>query len=269
MADHLTAFADDLHVSSLIKSYFGLDRFCQSLGVVLHTLRQHGMVINVQKVAVIIALNGPSRRQALSEFTRKVKVGQRSETSSDLLLRRKASASDSQAAVPRCCHQLPELCGALSSDETTEMQGCSNSSTRCPPGASGPLPGTAHSSVENHGATVRHVRSRRVWAFWSPTVLRQLRAISRTPAHITHESDHTLLSRLGIPAPQLARAHQHERTLRRLDPDDQFVMQQDHPWMQHLSACWSANLRPSTPTRILQDLRQLLPIWSPAQPRRC
>eukprot|EP00439_Symbiodinium_sp_Y106_P020266 s5415_g2.t1 len=43
----------------------------QSLGVVLHTLRQHGMVINVQKVAVIIALNGPSRRQALSEFTRK------------------------------------------------------------------------------------------------------------------------------------------------------------------------------------------------------
>ena len=39
VADHLTAFADDLHVSCLIQSYVGLDRFCQSLGVVLHTLR--------------------------------------------------------------------------------------------------------------------------------------------------------------------------------------------------------------------------------------
>ena len=74
VADHLTAFADDLHVSCLIRSYVDLDRFCQCLGVVLHTLSQHGMVVNVQKVAVILALSGTSRRQALRAFTKRSRI---------------------------------------------------------------------------------------------------------------------------------------------------------------------------------------------------
>ena len=231
----------------------------------LHTLRQHGMIINVQKVAVIIALNGPSRRQALSEFTRKVKDQRHL----------RILCSGEKLLLPT--HRQAPYLGAVTSYQNfaelslqMRLQKCKAAQTRL----RGVLQGRRGLSLGQRillwkttvlpcamyglgacglsGPQLTRLRQ---------VLLRQLRAISRTPAHITHESDHALLSRLGIPAPQLALARQHERTLRRMAPDDQFLMPQDHPWMLHLSACWSANpqaeythMNPTRPATTTSDL---------------
>ena len=245
VADHLTAFADDLHVSCLIRSYVDLDRFCQCLGVVLHTLRQHGMVVNVQKVAVILALNGTSRRQALRVFTKKIKDHR--------YLRISCSGESLLLPIHRQAPYLGVVTSYLNSAELSlqlRLQKCKAAQARL----RGVLQGRRGLSLGQRillwkttvlpcamyglgacGLTgIQLVRLRQV-------LLKQLRAISKAPAHITHESDAALLSRLGVLAPQQALARQHARTLRCLDSADAFVMQQDHPWMLYLETCWSAH----------------------------
>ncbi|CAE7857100.1 Capn15, partial [Symbiodinium necroappetens] len=67
---HLTLYADDRHISSLFHSYPAFDKFTQCLGVVLSTLKQHGMIVNADKAAVILTMQGAQRKKAIAEFTR-------------------------------------------------------------------------------------------------------------------------------------------------------------------------------------------------------
>ncbi|CAE7238879.1 CFDP2 [Symbiodinium sp. CCMP2456] len=67
---HLTLYADDWHISCLFHSYPAFDKFVQCLGVVLSTLKQHGMIVNADKAAVIITMQGARRKKAVAEFTR-------------------------------------------------------------------------------------------------------------------------------------------------------------------------------------------------------
>ena len=143
VANRLTAFADDLHVSSLIKSYFGLD-----------TIHRQAPYLG----AVTSCLNFTE----LSLQTRLLK------------------------------------CKAAQTRLRSVLQG--------PPG---PFPWAARPPVEDHGPALRPMYGLGACVLSGPqltrlrqVLLRQLRAISRTPAHITHESDHALLSRLGILTPQ-------------------------------------------------------------------
>ena len=193
VADHLTAFADDLHVSCLIRSYVDLDRFCQCLGVVLHTLSQHGMVVNVQKVAVILALNGTSRRQALRVFTKKIKDHR--------YLRISCSGESLLLPIHRQAPYLGVVTSYLNSAELSlqlRLQKCKAAQARL----RGVLQGRRGLSLGQRillwkttvlpcamyglgacGLTgIQLVRLRQV-------LLKQLRAISKAPAHITHESD--------------------------------------------------------------------------------
>ena len=164
------------------------------------------MVINVQKVAVILALNGTSRRQAMRVFTKKIKDHR--------YLR--ISCSGEGLLLP--IHRHSPYLGAVTSYQNfaelslqLRLQKCKAAHARL----RGVLQGRRGLSLGQRillwkttvlpcamyglGAcgltSIQLVRLRQV-------LLKQLRAISRTPAHITHESDAALLSRLGVLAPQ-------------------------------------------------------------------
>ena len=69
-------------------------------------------------------------------------------------------------------------------------------------------------------------------------LLKQLRAVARAPAHLTHEPDEALLDRLRLqgPAETLYRTHVHMLSAR--DQTDAFLQAATHPWMQALQEAW-------------------------------
>ena len=83
------------------------------------------------------------------------------------------------------------------------------------------------------GLTASHLASLQTLA------LKQLRALSCSPAHIHHESDAALCLRLGVPLPKDALRHLFDKTLLRQDPDDPFVLGPLHPWALYLQSCWA------------------------------
>ena len=83
------------------------------------------------------------------------------------------------------------------------------------------------------GLTASHLASLQTLA------LKQLRALSNSPAHIHHESDAALCLRLKVRLPQAELSGQFERMLRRQIHDDPFVLGPQHPWILYLQSCWA------------------------------
>ena len=68
-------------------------------------------------------------------------------------------------------------------------------------------------------------------------VMRHLRGIARSPAHLTHESDVALAQRLQTSLPRVALRRTFESAFGRQEPEDPFVLSFEHPWNQHLANC--------------------------------
>ena len=252
-ATHLTLYADDWHISCLFDTYSAFDRFCQCLGVVFTTLEQHGMIVNAAKASVILTMQGTLRKRAITEFSRVVQ-GTR-----HLMIR----ASGRDAPLPIVSQT--EYLGAVISYRNFRSL-------------------TLEHRIGKSQATQQRLRKilqgrrgltlgQRV-LLWRSTVLpcalyglgacglaapqmqrlhqvllRQLRAIAKAPAHLTHETDCALLERLRVATPALALRQQHEQLVASRNPHDLFVQSSEHPWMQELAAIWNTD---SVPTPVVQ-----------------
>ena len=207
-ATHLTLYADDWHISCLFDSYSAFDRFCQCLGVVFTALEQHGMIVNAAKASVILAMQGTLRKRAITEFSR-VLQGTR-----HLVVR--ASGRDAPLPIVSQAEYLGAVISYRNFRSLTlehRIGKCKATQQRLRKILQGRRGLTLGQRVLLWRSTVLPSALYGLGACGLTTtqaqrlhqvLLRQLRAIAKAPAHLTHETDYALLARLGVAEPILA-----------------------------------------------------------------
>ena len=276
-ATHLTLYADDWHISCLFDTYSAFDRFCQCLGVVFTTLEQHGMIVNAAKASVILTMQGTLRKRAITEFSRVVQ-GTR-----HLMIR--ASGRDAPLPIVSQTEYLGAVLSYRNFRSLTlehRISKCKATQQRLRKILQGRRGLTLGQRVLLWRSTVLPCALYGLGACGLATpqmqrlhqvLLRQLRAIAKAPAHLTHEADCALLERLRVAAPALALRQQHEQLVASRNPHDPFVQSSEHPWMQELTVMWNTDSVPapvaqSTPPPHTQPLDHNLqpPTTHPTEP---
>ena len=249
-ATHLTLYADDWHISCLFDSYLEFDRFCQCLGVVFTTLEQHGMIVNAAKATVILTMQGTLRKKAITEFSRVVQGARH--------LTIRASGRDALLPIVSQAEYLGAVISYRNFRSLTlehRIGKCKATQQRLRKILQGRRGLTLGQKVLLWRSTVlpsalyglgacglTATQTQRL----HQVLLRQLRAIAKAPAHLTHETDSALLERLRVAEPIHALRTQHAKLVAGHNPQDLFVQSPEHPWMQELKALWNEQTVPAS-----------------------
>ncbi|CAE6924474.1 unnamed protein product, partial [Symbiodinium sp. CCMP2592] len=254
VSEHLTMFADDLHLASLFHSVAEFELECQRLGAAITVLRQHGLIIHPSKAQALLTCTGSQVKQTRQRFVKPLPApavgkGLRLRASGeDVLIPRARSADYLGAVISSDCFSAQTLEKRLAQGRTAQVQ------LRKVLNARKGLLLTQRVLLWRTtawpcllyglgacGLTTAHLASLQTLA------LKQLRALSNSPAHIHHESDATLCLRLGVPMPRDALRRLHDRMLCRQVPRDDFVFGPHDPWTLYLGSCWDPPAVASSP----------------------
>ncbi|CAE7214168.1 Capn15 [Symbiodinium sp. CCMP2592] len=220
VSEHLTMFADDLHLASLFHSVAEFDLECQRLGAAITVLRQHGLIIHPSKAQALLTCTGSQVKQTRQRFVKPLTVpaegkGLRLRASGeDVLIPLARSADYLGAVISYDCFSAQTLDKRMAQGRTAQVQ------LRKVLNARKGLLLTQRVLLWRTtvwpcllyglgacGLTTAHLASLQTLA------LKQLRALSNSPAHIHHESDAALCLRLGVPMPREALRRLHDRML--------------------------------------------------------
>ena len=241
VARHLTMFADDFHVGKCFHSFHELETLSAQIGFIITTLRKHGMSVHATKAQAVLTVDGTQRSTVLQKLTRNTGTGR--------LFRVHTRYGDEFLPLVRKVDYL----GAV-----TTYDSCATATLR----RRTLLAKAAHSRLRGvlHAYRTLTITHRvRLWkaTVWpclaygleicglteehhgqvQTLVMRHLRGIARSPAHLTHESDVALVQRLQVSLPRVALRRTFESAFGRQEPDDPFVLSFEHPWNQHLAHC--------------------------------
>ena len=241
VAQYLTMFADDFHVGKCFYGYNELETLSAQIGFVITTLRKHGMSVHATKAQAILTVEGTQRSKVTQKLTRTTEDGR--------FFRVYTRAGDEFLPLVRKIDYLGAVTTYDSSASATLRR-----RTLLAKAAHSRLRSVLHA---HRSLTVHHrVRLWRatVWpclayglevcgltdehhAQIQTLVMRHLRGIARSPAHITHESDAALAQRLGVPLPRTSLRRCFESAFGRQEPGDNYVLSFEHPWNQFLAQC--------------------------------
>ena len=241
VAQYLTMFADDFHVGKCFYGYNELETLSAQIGFVITTLRKHGMSVHATKAQAILTVEGTQRSTVTQKLTRTTEDGR--------FLRVYTRAGDEFLPLVRKIDYLGAVTTYDSSASATLRR-----RTLLAKAAHSRLRSVLHA---HRSLTVHHrVRLWRatVWPCLAyglevcgltdehhtqiqTLVMRHLRGIARSPAHITHESDTALAQRLGVPLPRTSLRRCFESAFGRQEPGDNYVLSFEHPWNQFLTQC--------------------------------
>ncbi|CAE7820219.1 ubp3 [Symbiodinium sp. CCMP2592] len=204
VSEHLTMFADDLHLASLFHSVAEFDLECQRLGAAITVLRQHGLIIHPSKAQALLTCTGSQVKQTRQRFVKPLTApaegkGLRLRASGeDVLIPLARSADYLGAVISYDCFSAQTLDKRMAQGRTAQVQ------LRKVLNARKGLLLTQRVLLWRTtvwpcllyglgacGLTTAHLASLQTLA------LKQLRALSNSPAHIHHESDAALCLRLG------------------------------------------------------------------------
>ena len=203
-ADALTGYADDFHAQWQFEHPRDFRNACANIPVILHTLRDLGMQIALDKTVILLAIKGRAAPQLLQDFTSKVK-GQRClslshpvgdvhipiKTSHSYLGIKISYHSFEQATMT---HRLAQAWIAFRRLHVFLKH------RQVPLRKRLLLWQTTVWTIAQYGLTsvgVDHVSASQLLS----QVHRQLRMVARSPAHISHESNESLLARLQLTGP--------------------------------------------------------------------
>ncbi|CAE7731851.1 atxn2, partial [Symbiodinium microadriaticum] len=259
---HLTMFADDLHLASLFKSTVELDFTCQRFGAAIRILQAHGLRIQPSKAQALLTFTGSKSKQARHRFTKPLPPPTKGHG-----LKLRVGGEDVLLPLARRADYL----GAVISYDGFAAQTLDKRMTQCR---------AAHVQLRQVLNNRRGLLLSQRVLLWRTTVLpcllyglgasglsraqlhtlqtlamKQLRALSGSPAHLFQESDTSLCLRLGVPLPVDALGSLLRGSLRRQVPGDAFVLSEGHPWVLFLQSCWerSAPAFPAAPAVDMAD----------------
>ena len=202
--DSLTEYADDLHVQWEFAHPRDFRRACTQIPKILHDLESLGMLVSIDKTAVLLAMKGAASQHLLRDFTVR-RGGERF-----LLL----PSPFGKVRLPIRTHHtyLGIKIGYTTFERATMQLRASQAWTafhRLHPFLKNPtipLNKRLHLwtsgvwPVLSYGLSsvgVDHVCANQL----NQLVLKQLRMVARSPPHITRETNHNLLDRLGLTPP--------------------------------------------------------------------
>ena len=250
----LSSCSYDLHLSGLSASIparrggtvVEFEHVCERIGVAIGILRRHGLTIHPAKAQALLTYAGSKAKQTRRRFTRPLPspaegkgLRLRAE-GEEILLPLVRRADYLGAVISYDCFSSQTLDRRLAQGRTAHVQ------LRKVLNARKGLLLTQRVLLWRTtvwpcmlyglgacGLTASHLASLQILA------LKQLRALSCSPAHIHHESDAALCLRLGVPLPKDALRHLSDKALLRQDPNDPFVLGSTHPWALYLQSCWA------------------------------
>ena len=243
---HLTMFADDLHLAALFRTVVEFEHVCERIGVAIGILRRHGLTIHPAKAQALLTYAGSKAKQTRRRFTRPLPSPAQGKglrlraEGEEILLPLVRRADYLGAVISYDCFSSQTLDRRLAQGRTAHVQ------LRKVLNARKGLLLTQRVLLWRTtvwpcmlyglgacGLTASHLASLQTLA------LKQLRALSCSPAHIHRESDAALCLRLGVPLPKDALRHLSDKALLRQDPNDPFVLGSSHPWALYLQSCWA------------------------------
>ena len=264
IAQHLTMFADDFHVGKCFHGFHELETLSAQIGFIITTLRKHGMSVHATKAQAILTMDGTQRSTALQKLTRNTDDGR--------FFRVYTRLGDEFLPLVRKVDYLGAVttydsCATATLRRRTLLAKAAHSRLRSVLHAYRTLtvthrvrlwratvwPCLAY-GLEICGLTVEH------HAQIQTLVMRHLRGIARSPAHLTHESDVAIAQRLQVPLPRVALRRTFESAFGRQEPDDPFVLSFEHPWNQHLAHCLADLSAAPLPT---PSTSMQLPVYAP------
>ena len=258
----LTGYADDFLVNWEIRSPRDFTNACASIPKILAALQSLGMSISLDKTVILLALKGRATPQLLKTYTchkktdRFLRLAHGAHTtllpirSSHTYLgtkigyghfeRETAQFRMSQAWV--AFHRLHSLLKHPSVPLARRLQlwlTCVWSITRYGLSSTG-IDGTSARMLTQH-------------------IFRQLRIVARSPAHVSHEDNATLLHRLNIPHPMLQLS---KATLKRIALSKPHIqhLQPEHvtQWWDVIANSFSQHALPLTQGVKLVEVSQIL-----------
>ena len=219
---HLTMFADDLHLAALFRTVVEFEHVCERIGVAIGILRRHGLTIHPAKAQALLTYAGSKAKQTRRRFTRPLPSPAQGKglrlraEGEEILLPLVRRADYLGAVISYDCFSSQTLDRRLAQGRTAHVQ------LRKVLNARKGLLLTQRVLLWRTtvwpcmlyglgacGLTASHLASLQILA------LKQLRALSCSPAHIHHESDAALCLRLGVPLPKDALRHLSDKALLR------------------------------------------------------
>ena len=232
-------FADDFHVGKCFHSYHELETLSAQVGFIITTLRKHGMSVHATKAQAILTMEGTQRSTVTQKLTRTQESGR--------LFRVHTKTGDEFLPLVRRADYL----GAVTTYDSSATATLRRRTL---------LAKAAHSRLRSVLHAYRTLTVVHRVCLWRATVwpclayglevcalteehhaqiqtlvMRHLRGIARSPAHLTHESDIALATRLQVPLPRAALRRTFESAFGRQEPDDPFVLSFEHPWNHSLA----------------------------------
>ena len=206
VVEQLTAYADDFHTAHTMHNARELEKELTKVGIMFDLLEQMGMQVNSKKSAALFRVRGSFAKKWLQKNTAQTKEGLalkvRRPSGKETLIPIKeehvylgVKISFRQLSTPTVQHRRQIVAAAwsrlkpvLCKRSSLSLQHKVKIWRACIP------------PMMQHGLTASHVRSddfQRVRTM----LIKQLRAIAKSPVHLYHESTQDLLSRLQIPDP--------------------------------------------------------------------
>ena len=240
----LTLFADDFHCKWIFQSLPELERSLQVLSLLFQTLEKHGMQANPQKSKAILAIRGTQQQKIKERVTARTAAGRM------LRLRTKARELQSTDTFTYLGAQV----GYKNFEDRTRSYrlSCGNanywrlavilrgqnilaSKTRMQLWRACIWTSTAH-ALDCSGITPAGIK------ILNSTIMRQVRAILRCPAHITRIHGTDLMRHgLDLPSTMLEKALKLElEQSNHYNVEDNFNMQ-CKPWHEHLIESFSSD----------------------------
>ena len=202
----ITCFADDFHLAWRFHRTFEFRNACTLLPRILQDFSDLGMEVSVEKTVVLLALSGPDAPGILRDYTQRTKAGRYlvlKHPAGTWRLPIKSSHTYLGVKIGYGLFERQSLQYRLSQSWTAfHRLNAFLCSRQLPLLKRVQLWRACVWSIMNYGLTavgvdrVSAVTLRR-------QVLKQLRSIARSPAHVTKETNHALLTRLHLQDPVL------------------------------------------------------------------
>ena len=206
VVEQLTAYADDFHTAHTMHTARELETELSKVGIMFDLLEQMGMQVNSKKSAALFRVRGSFAKKWLQKNTVHTKEGLalqvRSPSGKETLIPVKeehvylgVKISFRQLSTPTMQHRRQIVAAAwsrlkpvLCKRSSLSLQHKVKIWRACIP------------PMMQHGLTTSHIRSDDFQKVRT-MLIKQLRAIARSPVHLYHESTQELLSRLRVPDP--------------------------------------------------------------------
>ena len=268
-AESQTSYADDFHLQWEFSTEQGCRAACQTIPRILADLQSFGMEVSLGKTVVLLAIKGPKASKILKEFTTRVK-GER-------VFRVRTAHHKVTLPLRRTHDYLGVKIGYYQFERSTTKHRLQQSwvamhrlhdllkHQSIPLRKRVLLWQSCVWSVATYGLTAVGLDQRSAQSFCAG-VMRQLRLVARSPAHVSHETNEQLLDRLSLIDPlkrlqkQCAqRVDQSRRAVGHLQPP------RVHQWWSLLNMGFSLHHSTTAGLGVLTEVTQILRIRSSCQ----